>query len=90
MTANVIKEDKLVPTLLTVVGSAHYTLLRGLIAPKMLKDFTFDKLKETLKSTSTQSRYSSLNVFTFTNVTRARVRLSVNTWPICDTSLGYY
>ena len=49
VTVNSIEDDKLVPTLLTVVGSAHYTLLRGLVAPKMPKDLTFDQLKETLK-----------------------------------------
>ena len=48
VTANAIEDDKLVPTLLTVVGSAHYTLLRGLVAPKIPKDLTFDQLKETL------------------------------------------
>ena len=49
VTVNSIEDDKLVPTLLTVVGSAHYTLLRGLVAPKMPKDLSFDQLKETLK-----------------------------------------
>ena len=49
VTANGIEDDKLVATLLTVVGSAHYTLLRGLVAPRMPKDLTFDELKETLK-----------------------------------------
>ena len=48
VTANDIKDDKLVPTLLTVVGSAHYTLLRGLVASNMPKDLTFDQLKEML------------------------------------------
>ena len=33
--ANNIEDDKLVPTLLTVVGSDHYSLLRGLISPQL-------------------------------------------------------
>ena len=30
--ANTIAEDKLVPTLLTVVGSKHYSLIHGLVS----------------------------------------------------------
>ena len=42
--ANSIADDKLVPTLLTVVGSEHYSLLRGLVSPQLPKDKTFDEL----------------------------------------------
>ena len=49
VTTNSIKADKVVPTLLTVVGPSHYTLLRGLVAPKMPRDLSFDELEDTLK-----------------------------------------
>ena len=47
--ANSIADDKLVPTLLTVVGSEHYSLLRGLVSPQLLKDKSFDELVTLLK-----------------------------------------
>ena len=47
--ANNIENDKLVPTLLTVVGADHYTLLRGLVSPQLPKEKTFDELVATLK-----------------------------------------
>ena len=49
VTANAIEDDKLVPTLLTVVGSEHYSLLRGLISPQLPKDKTFEQLVAILK-----------------------------------------
>ena len=49
MSANSIADDKLVPTLLTVVGSTHYTLIRGLGSPKLPKDKSFDDLVGILK-----------------------------------------
>ena len=47
--ANNIEDDKLVPTLLTVVGSDHYSLLRGLVSPQLPKEKTFDELVSILK-----------------------------------------
>ena len=47
--ANGIEADKLVPTLLTVIGSVHYTLLRGLVSPQLPKEKSFDELVVTLK-----------------------------------------
>ena len=47
--ANGISDDKKVPTLLTVVGATHYTLIRGLVSPELLKDKTFDELIDLLK-----------------------------------------
>ena len=49
VTANAIEDDKLVPTLLIVVGSEHYSLLRGLISPQLPKDKTFEQLVAILK-----------------------------------------
>ena len=47
--ANAIEDDKLVPTLLTIVGSTHYSLIRGLVAPALPKSKTYDELVELLK-----------------------------------------
>ena len=47
--ANDIGDDKRVPTLLTVVGSTHYSLLRGLVSPQLPKEKTFDELVTILK-----------------------------------------
>ena len=47
--ANNIEDDKLVPMLLTVVGSDHYSLLRGLVSPQLPKEKTFDELVSILK-----------------------------------------
>ena len=47
--ANAIEDDKMVPTLLTVVGSTHYSLLRGLVSPDLPKDKSFDGLVALLK-----------------------------------------
>ena len=44
VSANGIEEDKLVPTLLTVVGSSHYALIRGLVSPQLPKDKSFAEL----------------------------------------------
>ena len=49
VTANSIEDDKLVPTLLIVVGSEYYSLLRGLVSPDLPKDKTFDDLVSILK-----------------------------------------
>ncbi len=49
VSANSIADDKLVPTLLTVVGSTHYTLIRGLVSPELPKDKSFDELVDVLK-----------------------------------------
>ena len=49
VSANTIADDKLVPTLLTVVGSTHYTLIRGLVSPELPKDKSFDELVDILK-----------------------------------------
>ena len=38
VSANAIEDNKVVPTLLTVIGSRQYTLLRGLISPVLPKD----------------------------------------------------
>ena len=38
VSANAIAEDKMVPTLLTVIGPKHYALIRGLISPTLPKD----------------------------------------------------
>ena len=47
--ASSIEDDKLVPTLLTVVGSEHYSLLHGFVSPQLPKDKTFDELVTLLK-----------------------------------------
>ena len=44
VSANSIADDKRVPTLLTVVGAEHYSLLRGLVSPQLPKDKSFDEL----------------------------------------------
>ena len=49
VSANSIETDKVVPTLLTVLGSTHYTLLRGLVSPELPKDKSYDELVELLK-----------------------------------------
>ena len=46
--ANTIAEDKLIPTLLTVVGSKHYSLIRGLVSP-CLPRVTYGELVSFLK-----------------------------------------
>ena len=38
-----------VPTLLTMVGAGHYTLIQGLVSPELPKDKTFDELVDLLK-----------------------------------------
>ena len=43
-----IAEDKLVPTLLTVVGSKHYSLIRGLVSPCLPRE-TYGELVSFLK-----------------------------------------
>ena len=42
--ANSIEDAKLVPTLLTVVGSKHYSLIRGLVSPALPKDKSYEDL----------------------------------------------
>ena len=49
ISANSIETDKVVPTLLTVLGSTHYTLLRGLVSPELPKDKSYDELVELMK-----------------------------------------
>ena len=49
VSANAIEDGKVVPTLLTVVGSKNYSLLRGLVSPALSKDKTYDELVELLK-----------------------------------------
>ena len=49
VSANSIADDKLVPTLLTVVGSTHYTLIRGLVYLELPKDKAFSDLVGILK-----------------------------------------
>ena len=49
VSANAIEDSKVVPTLLTVVGSKPYSLLRGLISPELPKDKTYDELIDLLK-----------------------------------------
>ena len=49
VSANTIEADKVVPTLLTVIGSTHYTLIRGLVSPDLPKDKGYDELVELLK-----------------------------------------
>ena len=49
VSANSIADDKLVPTLLTVVGSTHYNLILGLVSPELPKDKSFDDLVGILK-----------------------------------------
>ena len=49
VSANSIAEEKLVPTLLTVVGSTPYTLIRGLVSPELPKDKSFNELVSILK-----------------------------------------
>ena len=46
--ANTIAEDKLIPTLLTVVGSKRYSLIRGLVSPRLARE-TYGELVSFLK-----------------------------------------
>ena len=43
------EDAKLVPTLLTVVGSKHYSLIRGLVSPALPKDKSYEDLVTLLK-----------------------------------------
>ena len=56
--ANSIKDGKLVPTLLTVLGSRHYSLLRGLVSPALPKDKSYQDLVELLTKHYTRSQLS--------------------------------
>ena len=47
--AATIAEDKVVLTLLTVIGSKQYSLLRGLVSPELPKDKSYDDLVDLLK-----------------------------------------
>ena len=49
VTANGILDTKKVPTLLTVVGTTQYSLIRGLVFPALPQDKMFDKLVALLK-----------------------------------------
>ena len=49
ISANAIEDSKVVPTLLTVVGSKPYSLLRGLVSSEFPKDKTYDELVDLLK-----------------------------------------
>ena len=49
VSANAIEDSKVVPMLLTVVGSKLYSLLRGLVSPALPKDKTYDELVDLLK-----------------------------------------
>ena len=49
VSANAIEESKVVPTLLIVVGSKLYSLLRGLVSPAIPKDKTYNQLVDLLK-----------------------------------------
>lgn len=44
----IIAEDKMVLTLLTVIGPKHYTLLCGLVSPALMIDKTYEDLSELL------------------------------------------
>ena len=44
VSANAIETEKVVPTLLTVIGSMHYTLLSGLVSIELPKDKSYDEL----------------------------------------------
>ena len=44
VSANAIETEKVVPTLLTVIGSTHYTLLHGLVTPDLPKDKSYNQL----------------------------------------------
>ena len=46
---NSIEDAKLVPTILTVVGSKHYFLIRGFISPALPKDKSYEDLVTLLK-----------------------------------------
>ena len=47
--AATIAEDKVVLTLLTVIGSKQYSLLQGLVSPELPKDKSYDDLVDLLK-----------------------------------------
>ena len=49
VTANTIAADKMVPTLLMVIGLKNYTVIRGLVSPALPKDQTYDELVELVK-----------------------------------------
>ena len=49
VSSNTIETNKVVPTLLTVIGSTHYTLIRGLVSPELPKDKSYDDLVDLLK-----------------------------------------
>ena len=50
ISANGIEEGKLVPTLLTMVGSTHYSLTHELVSPELPKDKSFKDLLDILKA----------------------------------------
>ena len=55
--ANVIEADKLVPTLLTIIDSVHYTLLRGLVS-LLSKEPRHKQVHQQLSGESQTSRQS--------------------------------
>ena len=75
VTANNIEDDKLVPTLLTMVGSDHYSLLRRLVSPQLPKEKSFDDLVATLKK-----HYDPEPIVISTKGTRAQANQSVIIW----------
>ena len=49
VTANSIEDTKLVPTLLTTIGSKRYSLIRGLVSQALPKDKSYEDLVTLLK-----------------------------------------
>ena len=82
VTANVIEDDKLVPTLLTVVGSDHYSLLRGHVSPQLLTTIWWLFSRNTMIPSLSLSPSASI----FIEGTKVQVNLSVTIWPTLDAS----
>ena len=47
--ANDVKDEKKVPSFLSLIGGKTYAILKNLVAPTLLKDKTFDELVAALK-----------------------------------------
>ena len=65
-----IETDKVVPTLLTVLGSMHYMLLCGLVSLEFPKDKSYNELVELMKKHYDPEPIIIAEHFHFIDVTR--------------------
>ena len=85
ISANSIEDDKVVATLLTVVGSKNYSLIRGLVlSPALPKDKMYAELVELLKRHYDPEPIVIAERFpSSTDVSKRRTSLLPITWPVC-------